>query len=223
MSNLPNNIKLNSSTVLANESAFGSTLVSKFRIVTGSRLVFSLVITSIDVGATLTVNLKNGFSVDVTKEILQTFSETAVGNYKKIVTDFHSLFDAEISISGGFADFYLAVTAHDNALDSSGSGGGSDPIKVDDLLEGIGIGTTITVGTTPIEAKVGATAMTNRKGILVQSNTGKIYYGFSSLMTLSDGLVIYKGPANFFPNKSTAPIYIVSPVAGAQVTIWEVT
>lgn len=122
MASIQRFLSLFETTVLHNEKNFSGSKTERFGIKTGSRLVFSLVVTQIDVGAQVTVTINNTFSLDVPfEQVLQFGTTTAVSFVRRIITDFHSIFDIQVDVTGGNATFAVGVTVNDNALNPDGS------------------------------------------------------------------------------------------------------
>lgn len=72
---------------------------------------------------------------------------------------------------------------------SNASGGETNPVDasanreqfVVDRLNGGGVSATIAVTTTPVEAKVGASALVERKSLAIQPLDGKLFWGYSNV------------------------------------------
>lgn len=117
MASIQRFLSLFETTVLHNEKNFSGSKTERFGIKTGSRLVFSLVVTQIDAGAQVTVTVNNTFSLDFPfEQVLQFGTTTAVSFVRRIITDFHSIFDIQVDVTGGNATFAVGVTVNDNAL-----------------------------------------------------------------------------------------------------------
>jgi hypothetical protein len=95
-------------------------------------------------------------------------------------------------------------------------------LKIVDAISGSGAEGAITLGTTAIEAKVGASALSNRKLLTVFNNSGNtIYWGRTSGVTTSSGTPIYEKQMVSFQALADAPIYIISSSSGTNVRITE--
>lgn len=101
---------------LFNESGFTGIKEVPFSIVTGSRMLVTLLVTSIDSGASIAAEIQNNFNVSDPYETLDTINVTASGRYKRIFSDFHNQFNIAVTVSGGNASFKIAVSLFDNAL-----------------------------------------------------------------------------------------------------------
>lgn len=109
-------LKLYETTQLLGLLARSGTSSEWFSVSTGSRLVFSLYVKAIDPGTTITAKIKNGFTIDEPLEQVLTWTANATGYSKRILTDFHNLFEAEVVVAGGNAEYALAVSVHENSL-----------------------------------------------------------------------------------------------------------
>lgn len=90
-----------------------------------------------------------------------------------------------------------------------------------DMLQGNPVCGAITVGTSLVEAKVGASRATGRKAITIFHNgSGSLYYGCST-MTTSAGTPIFKNTSVTIPCGPNSPVYLISNLAGQDVRIIE--
>jgi hypothetical protein len=87
----------------------------KILISEGSRIVLTLDISQIDIGASVVINIKNRFSEDQVGYELTSFNENSIGTFKRVLSDFHNLFDVELEVSGGSAILTFGLSTHDNA------------------------------------------------------------------------------------------------------------
>ena len=89
-----------------------------FKVFTGSRVLFTLFIKSIALGASLSIDVLNNFSADsgIDDDNILNISGSAVGIYKRVITDFNHLFSLKTTVVGGDIDFVLAVSVFDNAM-----------------------------------------------------------------------------------------------------------
>lgn len=79
----------------------------------------------------------------------------------------------------------------------------------------------LTVGTTAVELKVGASKDVRRKAVAIQPLGSDIYFGFDNSVTTSTGFKIFDCTFVHLPYKGTVDIYLISPVAGVDVRISE--
>jgi len=95
-------------------------------------------------------------------------------------------------------------------------------LKTTDTITGAGAEGALTVGTSAVEARVGASALTNRKLLTVFNNSGTtIYWGRTSSVTTSTGTPIYEKQFFTFDFASDAPVYLIAGIAGNNVRITE--
>lgn len=86
------------------------------RVISGSRMLVSLLVISADPGAVVSLVVQNAFEVDDGYETLETLTLTAPGRNKKIYSDFHNLFRFAVNVTGGSADYKVGVSLYDNAM-----------------------------------------------------------------------------------------------------------
>jgi fibrillarin-like rRNA methylase len=79
-----------------------------------------------------------------------------------------------------------------------------------DIINSNLINGAISVTDTPIEAKVGASALTNRKFITITPTTGVIYWGSSSSVTVSEGTPIFKNQVLTLSFSENVSVYLVA-------------
>lgn len=85
-----------------------------------------------------------------------------------------------------------------------------------------GVQGAITVGTTAVEAKVGASILTGRQILTVQhQGNQRLYWGFTSAVTTSTGTEIFKNQLVTFDVEAPVRIWLISDSAGQNVRITE--
>lgn len=95
-------------------------------------------------------------------------------------------------------------------------------LKTSDIISGAGTQGALTIGTSATEAKVGATALTNRKLLTIFNNSGNtIYWGRTSGVTASTGTPVFEKQLFTFEVSDDAPIYLVASTSGNNVRITE--
>lgn len=89
-----------------------------FKVFSGSRILTTLFVKSIDPGATVSIEVLNNFSVDgiATWDSILTFSSNTAGYSKRILTDFNKFFQYKITVINGSVEFALAISVFDNAM-----------------------------------------------------------------------------------------------------------
>ena len=107
--------------------------------------------------------------------------------------------------------------AESNWVDSSATG----DLFIRDTLKVGGTQGALTVGTSAVEVKVGASQLTNRKHVTLYNNSNTtIYWGLDSGVTTSTGTPIQKGEMVPWA-ASTATIYVIAGSAGNDTRITE--
>jgi len=83
-----------------------------------------------------------------------------------------------------------------------------------------GVSGAITVGTSAVEAKVGASRLANRKMLTIQPTNGPVWIGVGTSITSSTGTQIFTNQVLTL-SVGDVPVYIVSAAAGRDVRITE--
>lgn len=109
-------IKLYETRTIVKETLFTGSGVSSFTVITGSRMLITLLVTSIDLGATLTLTANNTFDSDEADDPILVFTATTAGRIKKVLSDFHNQFDFSYTVTGGNATFKVGISLYDNAM-----------------------------------------------------------------------------------------------------------
>jgi hypothetical protein len=95
--------------------------------------------------------------------------------------------------------------------------------KVSDALQGAAQGSSVSVSLTPVEAKGGATTLSNRKGVFITPIDKNVYMGFSNAVSIANGIPIFINQMVYVPATATMKIWLVSAGPGAaEVRVWEV-
>ncbi len=82
----------------------------------------------------------------------------------------------------------------------------------------------ISVSTTPIEVKVGASIFEERTIITIQPLDGDVYFGYNSgTLTSSTGTKIFKGQYFIMEASDSLPVYVVAASGTVDVRITEVS
>ena len=123
--------------------------------------------------------------------------------------------DASQSVKLAGADSSGAETNYVNAS-SLGE------LRTADIITGSGTEGALTIGTSASEAKVGASALVNRKLLTIFNNSGTtIYWGRTSGVTISNGTPIFEKQLMTFEFAADAPVYLVAGTSGNNVRITE--
>ena len=89
-------------------------------------------------------------------------------------------------------------------------------------LNGPAVNNNATVGSTAVEAKVGATILEDRKIVTIQPLSDHLYFGYSSGVTSLNGTKIFKGQVYTLEATDQLPIWIISASEDNDVRITEV-
>lgn len=91
----------------------------KFKVISGSRLLITMYVKSLDLGATASIKILNAFSddnnVNQWDDILN-FSSSDIGYKKQVLTDFNQFFNLRLEVTGGQVELAVAVSIFDNAM-----------------------------------------------------------------------------------------------------------
>lgn len=99
---------------------------------------------------------------------------------------------------------------------------GLDQTASADVLNYSGVNGSITVGTSPIEAKVGTTRLENRKVLILYNNSNStIYWGFNPSLTTSTGLPLFKQQTLTLNVGDQLPVYLIAATSGNSVLLAE--
>lgn len=91
-------------------------LTQDMRVVSGSRMLVSLLVLDADPGAVVSLNIQNNFMLDAPFETIGTMSVAGTGREKKIFSDFHNFFKFVVTVTGGNAEYRVAVSMADNGI-----------------------------------------------------------------------------------------------------------
>lgn len=103
-------IKLHETATLLALENFEGNSEDLIQIYAGSKLVVTIMVTALDPGATLQVELLNGFNASLPFSPAASFLFNAPGTQKQIVTDFHNLFKLIANVTGGTTTLYVAAS-----------------------------------------------------------------------------------------------------------------
>lgn len=91
-----------------------------------------------------------------------------------------------------------------------------------DIVNVTGLQGTVTVGTTAVEARVGAGRLVERKSITVTNTSANIiYWGLTSGVTTANGHPIYRKQQVTWAIGDAVGVYLITTVAGQVVPISE--
>lgn len=143
-------------------------------------------------------------------------SITQNGNYKVPI----NLHQVRVRVSA-YTSGTVSATARISPWDSEGLAN-KTVIATDYINGGTGVQGAVSVGTSAVEARVGGSALANRKNLTVFNNSSNIlYWGFTSAVTTSTGTPIIAGD---FWNMAVGPaqaVYVIAGTAGNDARITE--
>lgn len=91
-----------------------------------------------------------------------------------------------------------------------------------DNLNSDGVQGTLTVGTTAVEVKVGASPHIRRRLVVMSADDNSIYWGYTSGVTISTGIRIYKNQTVWIPAGEELTIFAIADDAGKTLRVHEV-
>lgn len=95
-------------------------------------------------------------------------------------------------------------------------------LSTSDIINNNGLEGVLTVGTSAIEVKVGASRLANRKIVTLYNNSSStIYWGFTSGVTISSGSPIEKNEFIVWSVGPDLPIYVIANSAGNNTRVTE--
>lgn len=109
--------------------------------------------------------------------------------------------------------------------DFKDKGGSKGAGRVVDTLHCGGVSAVITIGSTPVEVKVGASAKVDRVHVYLQARGKGIFWGYNSDVDRTDGVKggapLGKNQPGSFSIEANTPIYLVGPAVGVKIFIAE--
>lgn len=98
------------------------------------------------------------------------------------------------------------------------------PITAADKLDSAnetGLYSELTVGTTAVEVKVGASALENRKVVHMLAKDNSIYWGYDSSVTTTTGTRIFKNQFIPLPAGDNISVWVIADAANKKLSIGE--
>jgi hypothetical protein len=89
-----------------------------FRILTGSRLFFTVLSKSLPSGCSVQFDLLNSFTIDGPGnwDNVLSFTHDVLGYQKRVLTDFNKMFQVKMTVTGGTVSLIMALAVFDNAM-----------------------------------------------------------------------------------------------------------
>jgi len=95
-------------------------------------------------------------------------------------------------------------------------------LSIQDGVNTQGLYAALTVGTSAVEVKVGASRLTGRNVVLFQNlSSSNVYWGFDSSVTSSNGMLIPAGTEKQFAISDAVPIFVIGSAASLDCRIVE--
>jgi hypothetical protein len=88
-------------------------------------------------------------------------------------------------------------------------------------LDGPSVEAELSVGTTPVEIKAGASASEERKVVTFEAQDGRVRWGFTNSITSSKGFVGFKNRLTTVEASATQSVWIVAETGTVKVYIAE--
>ena len=108
------------------------------------------------------------------------------------------------------------------ALSDSNKTYGDDKSFVVDIVNEAGAFTSLTVGVTAVEVKVGVNRLVNRKSVtLYNDSNATLFWGYSNTVTTANGMPILKGQFVEWSIGDSLPIFVIAGTAGNNIRVTE--
>lgn len=96
-----------------------------------------------------------------------------------------------------------------------------EDLPVRDVIDTSLISGVVSVSTTAVEAKAGATRLAARKAVLICPTNGVVYLGTSTGVTTSTGVPIFKNEKYPLDISDANPVYLIAASGTVSVIVWE--
>ena len=96
---------------------------------------------------------------------------------------------------------------------------GKASLCIDDEVITLGVNATITVGTSPVEAKAGAIRLADRRALSIMPMGAPVWYGFNSNVTTATGRKLFNQQALDI-SIGDCPLYLIAE-GNTSVSVWE--
>jgi hypothetical protein len=94
-------------------------------------------------------------------------------------------------------------------------------MKMDDVARTSALYAELTVGTSAVELKVGASALANRKYVTMRPKDNTIYFGFSNAVTSTTGMKMFKD--EFYMLPVGVAVWLIADGASKKISIGELS
>lgn len=116
----------------------------------------------------------------------------------------------------------VRVTGQDeaHALDVVQTHDGKNRAAITEHPISYGVEGILTVGTSPVEAKVGVARLSGRRTLSISPISAPVWYGFSPTVSTTTGRKLFVNQSLDIP-LGDVPLYLVAASAGVSVQVWE--
>lgn len=97
----------------------------------------------------------------------------------------------------------------------------ADQQKVDDVARTAAVYGELTVGTSPVELKVGVSALANRKYITMRPKDSGIYFGYNNSVTITSGTKLFKDEFLILP--IGVSVWLIADASNKKISIGELS
>lgn len=95
-------------------------------------------------------------------------------------------------------------------------------LQISDISNNGGVHGSLTVGTSAVEAKVGGSALANRKTLTIFNNSNAdIFFGYSNAVTTATGTPIFKNQFAEFEVGPSTSVWLIAGTAGNNTRVTE--
>lgn len=108
-------LKINEQSIVFDVASAAGTAALDFYVLSGSRMLMTLVVSALSSGAQVTAICEDAISVDDPYQIVEQLDVTTVGQFKRVFSDFNKRLRVRYVVTGGTATFKIAVAVFDNA------------------------------------------------------------------------------------------------------------
>jgi hypothetical protein len=122
----------------------------------------------------------------------------------------------------------MGITFDDNndtnitgGTDGTTVGNDSNKLLVDDVARVSAIYSELTVGTSAVELKVGASRLANRKYVMIRPKDTGLYLGYDSSVTTTTGMALFKDEFLMLP--IGVAVWLIASGSGKKTSIGELS
>lgn len=142
--------------------------------------------------------------------------EPAVARRTILVDQLGSLIRTDSTPQGSALSVSVSQLPQDVSFTDAGD------VEVSDSLKGPSQGQEVAVTALPIEATGGTSRLATRKGIFIYSLNQGNYFGFSSSVTVNNGIPIFQNQMAWIPASAGLQVWLVRSAGSGSIRVWEV-